>query len=144
MAVATQTPNVDAPAPRGLFTRGANLVVSYVRMHPGPFVISVIGSLVFAVASILLTEALARSTDEVLRPAFEGGGVEAKRVWLSVAALMFFATGRALGIMVRRYFSGVAGERVMQSLRTRVAERYRELQLQYHRETPTGELLAHM
>jgi ATP-binding cassette subfamily B protein len=144
MAVATQTPNVDAPAPRGLFTRGANLVVSYVRMHPGPFVVSVVGSLVFAVASILLTEALARTTDEVLRPVFEGESVDAKRVWLSVAALMLFATARALGIMVRRYFSGVAGERVMQSLRTRVAERYRELQLQYHRETPTGELLAHM
>jgi ABC-type multidrug transport system fused ATPase/permease subunit len=144
MAVATQTPNVDAPAPRGLFTRGANLVVSYVRMHPGPFVISVAGSLVFAVASILLTEALARTTDEVLRPVFEGESVDAKRVWLSVAALMLFASARALGIMVRRYFSGVAGERVMQSLRTRVAERYRELQLQYHRETPTGELLAHM
>jgi ATP-binding cassette, subfamily B, bacterial len=144
MAVATQTPNVNVPAPRGLFTRGAKLVVSYVRMHPIPFVISVAGSLLFAVASILLTQALARSTDEVLRPAFEGGGVEAKRVWLSVAALMIFASARALGIMIRRYFSGVAGERVMQSLRTRVAERYRELQLQYHRETPTGELLAHM
>ena len=104
--MATQTPNVDAPAPRGLFTRGANLVVSYVRMHPGPFAISVAGSLVFAVASILLTEALARSTDEVLRPAFEGGGVEAKRVWLSVAALMFFArspprTSCAIVLMLR-------------------------------------------
>ena len=32
----------------------------------------------------------------------------------------------------------------MATLRTRVAERYRDLSLQYHRETPTGELLAHM
>ena len=32
----------------------------------------------------------------------------------------------------------------MATLRTRVAERYRALSLQYHRETPTGELLAHM
>jgi ATP-binding cassette, subfamily B, bacterial len=144
MAVATQTPNVDAPSPRGLFMRGADLVMAYVRMHPLPFTISVAGSLVFAVASILLTQALARGTDEVLRPAFEGAGTSAKEVWLTVATLMFFACGRALGIMIRRYFSGVAGERVMRSLRTRVAERYRELQLQYHRETPTGELLAHM
>src|SRR5204863_4145420 len=66
------------------------------------------------------------------------------QVWFAVAALMLFACGRALGIMIRRYYSGVAGERVMRSLRTRVAERYRELELQYHRETPTGELLAHM
>src|SRR5436190_16549509 len=135
MAVATQTPNVDAPAQRGLFMRGADLVVSYVRMHPLPFSISVAGSLVFAVASILLTNALARATDEVLEPAFEGRSVVASQVWFAVAALMLFACGRALGIMIRRYYSGVAGERVMRSLRTRVAERYRELELQYHRET---------
>nr|AIA14055.1 ABC transporter transmembrane region [uncultured bacterium] len=144
MALATPTSNVDAQPPRGLFMRGADLVVSYVRMHPLPFAVSVAGSLVFAVASILLTQALARATDEVLGPVFEGEAVNARQVWLSVVALMVFACGRALGIMVRRYYSGVAGERVMQSLRTRVAERYRELQLQFHRETPTGELLAHM
>ena len=57
---------------------------------------------------------------------------------------MLGGVGRALGIMLRRYYSGVAGERVMATLRTRVAERYRELSLRYHRETPTGELLAHM
>ena len=48
------------------------------------------------------------------------------------------------GIMIRRYYSGVSGERVMATLRTRIAERYRALALAYHRETPTGELLAHM
>ena len=57
---------------------------------------------------------------------------------------MLFGCGRALGIMVRRYYSGVAGERVMATLRRDVSDRYRELALQYHRETPTGELLAHM
>ena len=51
---------------------------------------------------------------------------------------------RALGIMVRRYYSGVAGARVMATLRTRIADRYRDLSLQFHKETPTGELLAHM
>ena len=57
---------------------------------------------------------------------------------------MLFGCLRALGIMVRRYYSGVAGERVMATLRRQVSDRYRELALQYHRETPTGELLAHM
>ena len=57
---------------------------------------------------------------------------------------MTFGCLRALGIMLRRFFSGVAGERVMATLRTRIADRYRRLALAYHRETPTGELLAHM
>src|SRR6478736_6734470 len=128
---------------RGLFVRGMRLVVAYVRMHPKPFLVSVAGSLVFAVSSVLLTTALGRATDQVLKPSFSGP-VPASSIWLAVLALMTFGVGRALGIMFRRYYSGVAGERVMATLRNRVADRYRDLQLQYHRETPTGELLAHM
>jgi ATP-binding cassette, subfamily B, bacterial len=128
---------------RGLFRRGMGLVITYVRLHPKPFLASVGGALLFAVSSIALTIALGRVTDDVVRPAFEDG-VETGRIWLAVAALMTFGSLRALGIMIRRYYSGVSGERVMATLRERVAERYRELQLQYHRETPTGELLAHM
>jgi ATP-binding cassette subfamily B protein len=128
---------------RGLFARGMRLVTSYVRLHPRPFLVSVAGALLFAVSSIFLTTALGRVTDQVIRPAF-AGGVERRKVWIAVLVLMIGACGRAVGIMVRRYYSGVAGERVMQSLRSRVADRYRELQLAYHRETPAGELLAHM
>jgi ATP-binding cassette, subfamily B, bacterial len=128
---------------RGLFVRGMRLVVAYVRMHPKPFFVSVAGSFLFAISSIALTTALGRATDQVLAPSFSGP-VPAASVWLAVLALMTFGVGRALGIMIRRYYSGVAGERVMATLRNRVADRYRDLQLQYHRETPTGELLAHM
>ncbi len=130
-------------APRGLFTQGMRLVVSYIRMHPRPFLASVAGALLFAFSSIALTTALGRVTDEVVRPAFERN-VTWRQIGLGVLALMAFACGRALGIMIRRYYSGVSGERVMASLRNRVADRYRDMQLQYHRETPTGELLAHM
>jgi ATP-binding cassette, subfamily B, bacterial len=151
MAVSAQTtsaqeanegPPAEAP-PEGLFGRGLRLIWSYVRMHPGPFLISVAGSVLFAFASIALTTTLGRATDEVLQPAFEGG-VEPRKIWLAVVALMTFGCLRALGIMLRRFFSGVSGERVMATLRTRIADRYRRLALAYHRETPTGELLAHM
>jgi ATP-binding cassette subfamily B protein len=126
-----------------LFRRGMALVVAYVRLHPRPFLASVGGAIVFAISSILLTEALGRATDEVLKPAFEGN-FSARDMWIAIGALMLFGVGRAAGIMIRRYYSGVAGERVMASLRTRVSDRYRDLALQFHRETPTGELLAHM
>ncbi len=151
MAVSAQTTSTqeaneetspEAP-PEGLFGRGLRLIWSYIRMHPGPFMVSVAGAVLFAFASIGLTTALGRATDEVLQPAFEGG-VEPRKIWLAVAALMTFGCLRALGIMLRRFFSGVAGERVMATLRTRIADRYRRLALAYHRETPTGELLAHM
>jgi ATP-binding cassette, subfamily B, bacterial len=149
MAVRAQTtpaPEVDgglSETAQGLFGRGLRLIASYVRMHPRPFLAAVAGAVMFAIGSIALTTALGRATDEVLRPAFEGG-VSARQIWLAVLALMLFGCLRALGIMIRRFYSGVSGERVMASLRTRIAERYRRLALAYHRETPTGELLAHM
>jgi len=52
--------------------------------------------------------------------------------------------GRAVGIGLRRYYSGVFGSAVAATLRDRVSDRYRDLSLAYHRLTPTGELLAHM
>jgi ATP-binding cassette, subfamily B, bacterial len=128
---------------RGLFTRGMRLVATYIRAHPRPFLASVGGAVLFAFSSIGLTIAIGRAVDGALRPAFEGN-VTARALWLSVLAIMVTGCGRALGIMIRRYYSGVAGERVMATLRTNVANRYRDLALQYHRETPTGELLAHM
>ncbi|MET1011644.1 MAG: ABC transporter ATP-binding protein [Actinomycetota bacterium] len=148
MSAQTSTQEVaEAPpedvAPGELFGRGLRLIWSYIRMHPGPFSVSVAGAVLFAFASIGLTTALGRATDEVLQPAFEGG-VEPRKIWLAVAALMTFGCLRALGIMLRRFFSGVSGERVMATLRTRIADRYRQLALAFHRETPTGELLAHM
>ena len=116
MAVSAQTASAqeteerasgEAPSseaqPEGLFGRGLRLIVSYVRMHPGPFLISVAGAVLFAFASIALTTALGRATDEVLRPAF-AGGVEPRRVWLAVAALMTFGCLRARGILLRPFF----------------------------------------
>jgi ATP-binding cassette, subfamily B, bacterial len=127
----------------GLFVRGVRLIRSYIRAHPKPFALAVAGAFAFAIASVAVSVALGRVTDRVLRPAF-GSGVEAETMWLGVAAIMGLATLRALSIMVRRYYSGVAGAAVAATLRQRVSDRYRQLSFAYHRATPTGELLSHM
>ncbi len=129
---------------KGLFARGFRLIVSYVRMHPRPFGVAVAGAFVFAIASVAVTVALGRVTDRVLRPAFGSEGVPASTVWLGIGAVMGLASLRALGIGIRRFYSGVAGSAVAATLRDRVSDRYRDLALSYHRAQPTGELLAHM
>ena len=140
MQLRVEIPRLDEP---GLFKRGVRLIASYVKLHPKPFLISVAGAFLFAVGSIALTIVLGQITDKVIAPAFSGG-VAASAIWAGVIALLLAGAARSLGIMVRRYYSGVAGSQVMATLRRRVADRYRELSLQYHKETPTGELLAHM
>jgi ATP-binding cassette subfamily B protein len=134
---------VEAIEDRGMFSRGVRLIVSYVRMHPGPFAVSVVGAFLYAIGSIGSTAVLGRVTNQVLVPAFQGG-VSASTIWLGVGAILGVAAVRGFGIGLRRYFSGMSGEKVMQSIRLQVAERYKELPVAYHRDTPTGELLAHM
>ncbi len=139
--VMAEAPTVDSS--RGLFGRGMGLVLSHIRAHPRPFAISVAGAFVFAVGSIAVTVALGRVTDDVIRPAFDGG-VSTSTVLGAVAVVLALACVRAAGIGVRRYYSGVFGSLVGATLRDRVSDRYRDLALSYHRQTPTGELLAHM
>ncbi len=137
--VSTQASITD----RGIFSRGIRLIGMYIRMHPGPFAVSVLGAFLYAVGSIGSTAVLGRVTNSVLVPAFQGG-VSEEKIWLGAAAILGVAAVRGFGIGLRRYFSGMSGERVMQTMRLQVAEQYKELPVAYHRETPTGELMAHM
>ncbi len=131
------------PERRGLFLRGLRIIFLYIRTHPGPFAAAVVGAFLYAVGSIGSTYALGHVTNSVLVPAFRTG-VPAGRIWIGVAAILAVASVRAAGIGIRRYFSGMSGERMMQTIRVQVADRYKQLPVAYHRTTPTGELLAHM
>ncbi len=97
----------------------------------------------YAGGTVAVTVALGRATDHVLRPAF-GRGVSASALWTGVGAVFALSILRAAGIGIRRFYSGVLGAAVAATLRDRVSDRYRDLSLAYHRQTPTGELLAHM
>jgi ABC-type multidrug transport system fused ATPase/permease subunit len=119
------------------------IIWSYVRAHPLPFSISVFGAAVYAAATVFSTTVLGKATDKVLTPAFHGG-VSTSAILAASAAIVAVGVVRAGGIMLRRYYSGMAGARMQATLRTQVADRYRELPLAYHRAKPTGELLAHV
>ena len=119
------------------------LVWSYVREHPRPFTIAVIGATMYAVGSIASTAVLGRVTNRVLLPAFQGD-VSTSAIWLGGAAILLTFVIRGVGIGIRRYFSGMSGERVMRTFRTQVADHYKRLPVAFHRAKPTGELLAHI
>src|SRR5207248_9373065 len=115
------TANPEVLPQKGLFRRGMRLVWTYIRLHPRPFLISVVGAAVFAIASIGLTSAIAHVSDTLLGPAFRHG-VTGSQITLACLAILITGGFRAAGIMVRRYYSGVGGERVMATLRTRVSD----------------------
>ena len=122
--------------------RGLRIVASYVRSHPLPFVLSVIGSTLYSIATVASTVVLGRVTDEVVYPGFRRG-VSDRVVWLGVTAVVSVMLVRAGSIVMRRYFAGMTTYRMQATLRRRIVDRYLELPLSFHRARPTGELLAH-
>ena len=135
-------PTSSRPEGRGLFLRGLRIVGAYIRSHPLPFAVSLVGSTAYSIATVASTFVLGRVTDEVVYPAFRQG-VARRALWLGVAALVTVMMIRAGSIVIRRYFAGMTTYRMQATLRRRIVDRYLELPLAFHRSRPTGELLAH-
>jgi len=127
----------------GLFRRGARLLTRYVKAHPVPFIISILGAAIYAGAAVGTTIILGRITNDVIVPTFESGRPGAKVVWFSGLALLLVGLLRASTIILRRYFAALLTFRTQRDWRRKLAHTYLSVPLKYHRETPTGELLAH-
>jgi ABC-type multidrug transport system fused ATPase/permease subunit len=141
-----ENPGADGPLESGdeaalSISLGAKLVVRFVRMHPGPFVLSLIGGVGWAAMIVAASIVLGRVTDEVIEPAFSTG-VESSTVWWAVAALVAVGALRGLAVVLRRWFGSVTEARMQRSLRSAVADRLLEMPMDSYRTRPTGQLLA--
>ncbi len=133
----------DAPetgAATSVLRRGLGVVGSHLRRHPGPFTVSMIGAVLFAGATVLTTVVLGRFADDVVLPAFEGEDVP---MAAAVGALAAVTLLRVSGVVMRRYFAGMAAERVQRSIRHELADHYLAAPTAWHQERSAGELLAH-
>lgn len=128
---------------RSVLSRGLRVIWSYIKLHPGPFTIAVVAAGTFAAATVASAVVLGRVTDEIIVPAFEGGGVPRGTLLWGVFLVLGVALLRAGAIVLRRFFAGLHTARVQRSLRTQVIDTYRRLPLAYHRSESAGELLAH-
>lgn len=125
---------------------GLRVVRRIVRPHRVPLTVSVAGSLLFALGSVVSTVVLARVIDQVALPAFEDGADQADRrqLWLGVAAVMAIAMVRSIGVVSRRFFAGLTAERVQRTTRDRLADEYLDRPASWVRTQPAGRLLAHV
>ncbi|MGE3619418.1 MAG: ABC transporter ATP-binding protein [Acidimicrobiia bacterium] len=135
------------PAPNGLGAggvgrRGARLLWSSLRTHPGPFAASIAGAVLFALMAVASTVVLGRVTDRVVLPTF-GDGVDRSEVWLGAALIVGVAAARAVGVVARRLFGNVGTRRMQRTWFTRVTDRYLAVPLSWMRDQPAGRLLAH-
>ncbi|MEI2651499.1 MAG: ABC transporter ATP-binding protein [Microthrixaceae bacterium] len=122
--------------------RGAALVARFIRTHPMPMAVSVIGAVMFAAAAVGATVAVGHVTDTVITPAFSGG-VKSSTVWAGVVLIFVVGVVRGLSVVVRRYFAAMLEARMQATLRRGVVDKYLSAPLSFHHSRPTGELLAH-
>ena len=127
---------------RSLWRRGVATLRRFIVAHPVPFTTSVVGSVVFALTSVLGTVVLGRVTDRVVIPAFEGD-VASTTIWAGAIAIVVVAFVRSAGVITRRYFAGMTSAANMATLRHQIADRYLDVPLSFHRDHTTGTLLAH-
>ena len=132
-----------APTDEHMWRRGGRLIMRSLRLYPQMHAMAMFGALMFVAASIGGAIVLGRVTDDLVVPAFEDGSVDRDDVW----AMMFLVIGvsflRGLGVVVRRWFLAMAENRTQRDWRRDLVWHYLDVPLRFHRERPTGELLAH-
>jgi ABC-type multidrug transport system fused ATPase/permease subunit len=112
------------------------------RDEPGPVTVAIVGSAVYGVMTVAAAYVIGRITDEVVVPAFAEGDAAAGALVVSALAIVGVALLKAAGIVVRRYFAGVAQYRLNAKYRGQVTRQYLRLPLSWHHRHPAGQLLS--
>jgi ABC-type multidrug transport system fused ATPase/permease subunit len=128
---------------RGATTREGFAVLGHaIRREPGIFVLSTIGSVLFALLTVADAWVLGWSTNHVLIPAFEHGEIDPALLWTVLALFLGVAILRAVGIVARRLGAGVMQFRMQAHTRRAVTRQYLSLPMEWHQRHPTGQLLS--
>ena len=126
-----------------VWRRGGRLIARSLRAHPFQHSVAMFGAFVFVFASIGGAWVLGGVTDDLLVPAFEDGDLDRGDIWIAMAAIVGVSLIRGLGVMTRRWFLMMAELRTQRDWRRQLLRHYLDVPLRFHRERPTGELLAH-
>jgi len=123
---------------------GFRLVRDLIRPHPVPFALSVFGALVFAGGTVLSTVVLGRVIDDLVIAAASDVRPSRRALVTGVIAVIVVAVGRAIGVIMRRYYAGMTSEQAQHRVRERLASSYLAKPLAWFQNAPTGQLLAHV
>ena len=114
-----------------------------VRAHPLPHAIAIVGASLYVIATVAGAWVLGWTTDNVIVPSFDDGGVDRGDVWIAIVAVVVISLASGLGVVTRRWFLAMAELRTQRDWRRQLLHHYLDVPLRFHRERPAGELLAH-
>ncbi len=127
---------------RGTTGAGFRVLAVGIRREPGIFILSTLGSVLFAVLTVADAWVLGWATDHVVIPAFRDGEIGAGLLWAVVGLFVGVAILRAVGIVARRLGAGIMQYRMQAHTRRAVTRQYLSLPMEWHQRHPTGQLLS--
>jgi ABC-type multidrug transport system fused ATPase/permease subunit len=133
---------LDSPVSVKRLGEGFNLIRRQLRRAPKEFLIGGIGTVIYAVMTVLSSYVLGWITDDILLPAIDEGEVAAASLAAAAGAVLGVAVLRGLGITLRRLGAYHAQFRLQYRDRVEVTDRYLRLPMEWHRKHSTGQLLA--
>ncbi|CAN5304953.1 ABC transporter ATP-binding protein [soil metagenome] len=128
----------------GLARAGWRLVFRQLRRAPRQFGLGMVGTTIYAIATVLSAVVIGWVTDTLLFPAVAEGDVATAALALAGIAVIGISVIRAFGIALRRGGAYSAQYRLQQRDRQEVTDRYLDLPIEWHRRHPTGQLLANV
>lgn len=112
------------------------------RAQPRATSVAVVGSVLWASATVGTAWAIGWVTDTVIEPAVEAGSVAPGGLWLIFGVLVAILAVNVVGVILRRVFATVAGFNLQAGYRRGVTRQYLRLPLSWHHAHPSGQLLS--
>ncbi|WP_116715258.1 ABC transporter ATP-binding protein [Euzebya tangerina] len=128
----------------GLFGAGLRLIMRQLRRAPKEFAWGMVGTTLYAGATVVSSLVIGWVTDTLLFPAIAEGAVGTAALATGAIAVIGVSMVRAVGIGLRRAGAYSAQYRLQQRDRVEVTDRYLSLPIEWHRRHPTGQLLANV
>ncbi|MGI9017750.1 MAG: ABC transporter ATP-binding protein [Euzebya sp.] len=128
----------------GLFGSGWRLINRQLRRAPKQFAWGMVGTTLYAGATVVSSLVIGWVTDTLLFPAVADRNVTTAALAAAGIAVIGVSMVRAVGIAMRRGGAYSAQFRLQQRDRLEVTDRYLKLPIEWHRRHPTGQLLANV
>lgn len=125
-----------------ILRKGLKVLRVAVQGEPRLFVLSVLGSALYAATTVGAAWVVGRVTQDVVLPAFRDGHTTAGALTGGALAIIGMATLKALGVVGRRLYAGMMQYNLQATYRRAVTRQYLRLPLAWHHSHPTGQLLS--
>ncbi|NDL55454.1 ATP-binding cassette domain-containing protein [Phytoactinopolyspora sp. XMNu-373] len=127
---------------RATLIEGLRILGRALREEPLILGISIAGSALYGLTTVVAAAVIGQVTDRAIVPAFAEGRTTAGTMWIVALAIVGTAILKAAGIVIRRLFAGIGQYRLNASYRRRVTRQYLRLPLSWHHRHPAGRLLS--